>query len=78
MSLEKKLALKYPVLGSSQSPEELSLTIKGSVVALLPLLALALKGFGVTEEWLGELVNGIFGLVGAGIMFYGVIRKYKK
>lgn len=78
MSLEKKLVQKYPVLGSSQSPEEISMTVKGAIIALLPLLALALKGFGVTEEWLGELVNGVFGLVGAGIMVYGVFRKFKK
>jgi hypothetical protein len=78
MSLESKVVNKYPVLGSSQSPEEISLTIKGAVVVLLPLIALTLKGFGVTEEWLGELVNGVFGLVGAGIMVWGVVRKFKK
>lgn len=78
MSWQKKVAETYPILGSSQNPEEISMTIKGAVVALLPLLALALKGFGVTEEWLGEVVNGVFGLVGTGIMIYGLFRKLKK
>ena len=78
MSIEKKLAEKYPILGSSQSPEEISLTVKGAVVATLPLLALALKGFGVEQQWLEELTNTVFGLVGAGIAVWGVARKFKR
>lgn len=75
---QKKLVSKYPVLGSSQSPEEISLTIKAGVVAILPLLAIALKGFGVEQEWLTELTNAVFGLVGGGLAVWGVVRKFKK
>lgn len=77
MSLEQKLVAKYPLLGSSQSPEELSLTVKGFVVALLPVLSLLLSKW-VNAEVLAELVNAVFGAVGACLVVWGIIRKFKK
>jgi len=77
-NLEKQLAQKYPLLGSSTNPEEVSMTVKGAVVALLPVLALVLGQFGVSQEWLSDLVNAVFGVVGSVILLWGVVRKFKK
>lgn len=78
MSFKRKLLGAAPILQSSQNPEEISLTVKGAILTLLPLLAMALNKFGVSQEMLVEMVNAIFGLVGAGIMIWGAIRKFRK
>lgn len=78
MSFKRKLLGAAPILQSSQNPEEISLTVKGAILTLLPLLAMALNKFGVSQEMLVEMVNAIFGLVGAGIMIWGAVRKFKK
>ena len=77
MQLEKKLVSKYPILGSSQNPEELSVTIKGVALAILPAISLVLGAFGVDQEWLKELVNALVGAAGAGLVVWGVWRKRK-
>ena len=78
MSFKRKLLGAAPILQSSQNPEEISLTVKGAILTLLPLLAMALNKFGVSQEMLVEMVNAIFGLVGAGIMIWGAVRKFRK
>ena len=77
-NLEKQLVQRYPLLGSSQSPEEISLSIKGAVVVLLPFLALVLGKFGLNQEALAEIVNGVFGMVGSVLVLVGLWRKFKK
>lgn len=80
MNLEKKLVEKVPLLGSSQNPEEVALSIKGFLIALVPLLLIILPKLGVnaTPELVQELINAGFVVVGSGIGFYGVLRKFKK
>jgi hypothetical protein len=77
-NLEKLVAHNYPVLGSSQNPEEVSLAVKAGAVAILPALTLVLSLFGVEAEWLKELVNALVGLVASGCFVWGIIRKFKK
>ena len=74
---EQKLVQKFPLLGSSQDPEELSMTVKGFVVALLPILSLLLSKW-VSPELLAELINAVFGVAGAVLVVWGLIRKLKK
>lgn len=76
MSLEKKLVARYPILGSSQSPEELSMTAKGIAVALLPFLSVVLSKW-IGPELLAELVNSVFSIVGAVLVAWGIIRKIR-
>lgn len=74
-----KLVKKYPVLGSSQNPEELSLTVKSIGLALIPLFVAIGKGFDIelVEADLVEVISGLAGLVSIVGVIYGVIRKYK-
>ena len=74
---EQKLVQRYPLLGSSQDPESISMTVKGISMALLPFLSLLLSKW-VSPELLAELINAVFGVVGACLVVWGVIRKLKK
>lgn len=78
MSFKQKLLGAAPILQSSQNPEEISATIKGALLALVPLLTVLLQQFGVSQEWLNALINAVFGLVGSVIMVWGIVRKLKK
>ena len=53
----------------------MSLTIKGGLMALLPVIALLLTKYGVSQEMLAEIVNAVFGVVGAVMVLVGVVRK---
>ena len=73
---EQKLVQRYPLLGSSQDPESISMTVKGISMALLPFLSLLLSKW-VSPELLAELINAVFGVVGAVLVVWGLIRKIK-
>lgn len=72
-----KLAKKYPALGSSADPNKLSLTIKGALVALVPIIVLVLKGVGldVTEVEILDIINQGFVVVSSVMVFAGLARK---
>lgn len=73
--------MKYPkYLGSSTNPEELSLTIKGVLLSLVPILVVILGSFGVSvvQTDLVEFINAIFAVVSACIIAYGLGRKLVK
>ena len=78
--LEKQILGAAPFLASSQSPEEISLLIKGIALGLIPLAVIILKASGVEagEELLQELVNVAFLVAGSVMALIGVIRKFKK
>ena len=79
-TLESKIVNRFPFLGSSQNigeEQNLSLTVKGFVVALLPFLSVVLSKW-VSPEFLTELINAVFGVVGAVLVVWGVIRKFRK
>jgi putative effector of murein hydrolase LrgA (UPF0299 family) len=62
---------------SSTGSGDLSLTIKGLLLSLVPLALGLLQSFGVplTEAYLVELVEAISGLIAALIVAWGLIRK---
>jgi len=64
-------------LGSSVNPNKLSLTIKGALIALVPIIVAILKASGVdiTEISLIDLINSIFTAVSALLVVYGLGRK---
>jgi hypothetical protein len=73
-----KIVAKYPVLGSSVDPTQLSLTIKGA----LGLVALIFVGLGVSQVELNILIDNIVSLflviseaISLGAIIYGGIRK---
>lgn len=74
-----KLVKKYPILGSSQNPEELSLTIKSALLSLVPLIILIAKSSGIEiiEIDLIQFINVIFSILSSVGIVYGLIRKYK-
>lgn len=79
-----KLVQKYPQLGSSVNPEQLSLTIKGILLGIIPFLAIINSLFGITieEEGLRGLAESIPNMI-AGlwtawslvIVVYGGVRR---
>ena len=62
---------------SSSNPNDLSLTIKGLLVALIPLSVTVVKyyGFDVTQDELLEILNQGFAAVAAVMIVVGLIRK---
>jgi len=73
-----KIVAKYPVLGSSVDPSQLSLLIKG----VLGLVATILVGFGVSQIELDGLIDQIVNfvllasqLVTLGMAIWGGVRK---
>ena len=80
MKLEAKIAERFPLLGSSQNSEEISLTIKGILMGAIPLILFILNQFGITasQELLQDTINVIFGLVAGVMVLIGLIRKFTK
>jgi hypothetical protein len=76
-----KLVQKYPILGSSVNPAELSMTIKG----ILGLVVAILVGFGYNQLDLNILVDQVTNfillavqLVSLGAVIWGGLRKFIK
>lgn len=72
-----KLAKRYPILGSSANPEEVALTIRGTLLTLIPVIVMVLAGFNITlnPDDLMAFVNTLFGIFTACITLYGIGRK---
>lgn len=68
------------VLKSSKNPEYVSLTIKGVLVGLIPVIIAAAKfwGWEIAESDLTELINGLATLAASIMIVYGVLRKFIK
>lgn len=67
-----------PLLGSSENPENLSLTIKGVLLAIVPIiLAIGqVKGWSVTEGDLSSFIESVTGVLSGVIICYGLARKF--
>ena len=74
-----KLVKKYKMLGSSQDPDSISLTIKGLGLALVPVIIMVARMFDVelVEATLIQLVNAIVTIASMGMVIYGIFRKVK-
>ena len=73
-----KLTKRYPILGSSQDETKLSLTIKSSGIALIPLLIAIARGFGldIAENDLVQVINAIAGITAMAGVIVGLTTKY--
>lgn len=70
--------MKLPkLLQSSANPENLSLSIKGFLVMLVPtILAISgVLGWSLTEGDILEVINAIVATIGGMFFLYGVARK---
>ena len=67
----------YKYLGSSVNPNNLSLTVKGAIISLIPLIVIILTNYNIdiTSEELIEVVNAIFSALGAIMLAWGAVRK---
>lgn len=67
-------------LRSSRDPESVSLTIKGVLLGLVPVVIAAGKywGWDLAEADLTELINGLATLAASVMVIYGVLRKFIK
>ena len=67
------------LLSSSQDNQKLSLTIKGILVALVPLAVIGAKALGwdFAEADLMQLVEAGGAMVAAAMTIYGLLRKLK-
>lgn len=70
---------KYGAFSSSENPQNLSLTMKGALIALIPLFIQLgpVFGFAFTETDLMGWVEGISTIVAAGAFIYGLWRKLR-
>lgn len=79
-----KLVKRYPQLGSSVNPEQLSLTIKGFLLGIIPFLAIINSWFGINIEEEGirglsesipAMIAGLWSAWSLVIVVYGGIRR---
>ena len=72
-----KLTQKYPILGSSQNPDEISLTIKALGIALIPVILAVCRMFGLelVENDLVQVVNALATITSMVGVVIGVYRK---
>lgn len=80
MKLETKLTQKYPLLGSSEDPEKVALSIKGVLLLLVPVLVAVFKltGLELPEVDLIAIINNLFLAFGTLFTVYGIVRKILK
>jgi len=72
-----KIVKKYPILGSSANPQELSLTVKSILLSIIPLVILMANYFGLElkEEDLIIGVTNLTAVISSLGMLYGLGRK---
>lgn len=84
-SIERKAVAKYPILGSSQNPAELALTVRGILVAIAPIILTlsGLYGWNVDSQGLTQFIDEIVkiivtvgGVIGSVMTIAGLIRKW--
>ena len=71
--------MKLSLLASSVDPDKVSLTVRGALTALIPLILLAVKalGYEVAESVVVEWVTALTAFVSAVMVLWGLIRKLK-
>jgi len=74
----KKIVKKYPLLGSSENPENLSLTVKSVGVWLIPLVITVaqLYKIEISQSDLTIFVEVLSTTVAGCMTVYGLIRKF--
>lgn len=72
------LVKKYPLLGSSVNPDELSMTVKsvgGWIIAGIMFGAMNFYGIDLDKNELTSVLDNIIVIIPAVMSIYGVIRK---
>ena len=79
MLIEKKIVAKYPLLASSQNPENISLVVKGILVALIPVALYIARQYNVELNYntAYAITEAITSLVASMTILYGLLRKLK-
>lgn len=77
---KEKLVHKYPILGSSADPDKVSATVKGLLIALVPIIISVAQYYEVelAESMVMEIINAVGAIVAAGVTIFGAVRKMKK
>lgn len=77
---EKKIALKYPILSSSQNSENISLTVKGLLVGLIPLAMFIARQYKVELNYneVYAIAETLALLISASVALIGLLRKVHK
>jgi len=85
MDIQKDLAHKVPFFASSVDPNKIALTVKGVLVAIVPVILFALKAGGIEigEGDIQSLIDSITaaiiavgGAISAVMLVWGGIRKF--
>lgn len=78
--MKNKFGALQPIFGSSKNPENLSLTVKGILLAFVPVVIGIgqSQGWTVTEGNLVEFINLAFLGISSLVTAWGIIRKFKK
>jgi len=79
MLIEKKIVAKYSFLASSQNPENISLVVKGILVALIPVALYIARQYNVELNYntAYAITEAITSLVASMTILYGLLRKLK-
>lgn len=67
----------HKILGSSQDPEKLALTIKGVLLTLIPVVVMVAGGLNITlnPDDLVAFINTLFGIFTLCLTAFGLGRK---
>jgi len=68
---------KFPVLGSSENPNNLAMTVKGILLGLVPIAVIIFTNVGIdiTSGELTEIVNAVVALIAGVVTVIGLVRK---
>lgn len=77
LTIISKLNKNMTLPKSSADPTKISLTIKGALLALIPVAVLVARSAGieVTENELVELANNLVALVSLALVVWGGVRR---
>ena len=72
-----KIAVNYPILGSSKDSTKLSLTVQSILLALVPLIIGigSINGLEIAKADLTGLIQALTGVISAVMFLYGAGRK---
>lgn len=72
-----KIVDKYPILGSSADSDKLALSVKGTLLLLIPVISSLgqVAGIDILESELVALVEASFAVVGSITLLVGLGRK---
>ena len=85
--MQEQIAQKYPIIASSVDPKKISLSVKGILIAWIPVITMlsGLAGLDLDESAINNLIESVVQFVFAGstafaaiLTAYGIARKIVK